>query len=76
MKRWSLMPLVAKRVINSSKLLRLTAIYYYDQKGGLYRIERKIWGKSLSDLGLLIGKTVEGGNGQVYLIERLPMMRD
>ena len=48
------------------KRSQLTAIERYDHLGKLYRIEQKFWGKTKSDAGLLLAKTIGDGNGRIY----------
>ncbi len=43
----------------------LAAIQYYDEKNDLYRIDRKYWGESELDCGLLKAMTVADGKGLV-----------
>jgi len=48
------------------KRSQLTTIERYDHLGKLYRIEQKFWGKTKSDAGLLLAKTIGDGNGRIY----------
>lgn len=48
------------------KRSQLTAIERYDHLGKLYRTEQKFWGKTKSDSGLLLAKTIGDGNGRIY----------
>ena len=48
------------------KRSQLTAIERYDHLGKLYRTEQKFWGKTKSDAGLLLAKTIGDGNGHIY----------
>lgn len=48
------------------KRSQLTAIERYDHLGTLYRTEQKFWGKTKSDAGLLLAKTIGDGNGRIY----------
>ena len=43
------------------KRCQLTAIERYDHLDELYRIEQKFWGKTKSDAGLLLAKTIGDG---------------
>lgn len=44
---------------------QLTAIEHYDHFDKLYRSEQKFWGKTKSDAGLLLVKTIGDGDGRV-----------
>ncbi|WP_042282548.1 RHS repeat-associated core domain-containing protein [Candidatus Protochlamydia sp. R18] len=48
------------------KRSQLTAIERYDNQNGLYRIEQKFWGKTKSDAGLLLTKTIGDGSGRIH----------
>ena len=48
------------------KRLQLTTIERYDDKQILYRTEHKFWGKTKSEAGLLLAKTIGDGNGRSY----------
>lgn len=48
------------------KRSQLTAIERYDNQNRLYRSEHKFWGKSKSDAGLLIAKSIGDGSGRVH----------
>ena len=48
------------------KRSQLTAIERYDHLGKLYRTEQKFWGKTKSDAGLLLAKTIGDGNERIY----------
>lgn len=48
------------------KRSQLTAIERYDNQNGLYRIEQKFWGKTKSDIGLLLAKTIGDGSGRIH----------
>jgi RHS repeat-associated protein len=48
------------------KRSQLTAIERYDHIGKLYRTEQKFWGKTKSDAGLLLAKTIGDGNERIY----------
>jgi YD repeat-containing protein len=48
------------------KRSQLIAIERYDHLGKLYRTEKKFWGKTKSDAGLLLAKTIGDGNGRIY----------
>ncbi len=48
------------------KRSQLTAIEHYDHIGKLYRIEQKFWGKTKSDAGLLLAKTIGDETGRIY----------
>ena len=45
---------------------QLTAIERYDEQDKLYRVDRKYWGNSPSQTGLLLAKTIEDGLGKVH----------
>lgn len=48
------------------KRLQLTAIERYDDQNSLYRLEQKFWGKTKSEAGLLLAKTIGDGSGHIY----------
>ncbi len=48
------------------KRSQLTAIERYDHLDKLYRTEKKFWGKTKSDAGLLLAKTIGDGTGRIY----------
>lgn len=48
------------------KRSQLTAIERYDNNNQLYRLEKKFWGKSKLDAGLLLAKTIEDGSRNVH----------
>lgn len=48
------------------KRSQLAAIERYDHLGKLYRTEQKFWGKTKSDAGLLLAKTIGDGNNRIY----------
>lgn len=43
------------------KRFQLTAIEQYDEQNKLYRIDKRFWGKTPADAGLLLAKTIEDG---------------
>ena len=45
---------------------QLTAIERYDNQNGVYRIEQKFWGKTRSDAGLMLAKTIGDGSGRIH----------
>lgn len=45
---------------------QLRSIERYDNVGKLYRIEQKFWGKTKSEAGLLLAKTIGDGTGRIY----------
>ena len=45
---------------------QLIAIERYDNQNSLYRIEQKYWGKTKSDAGLLLSKTIGDGSGRIH----------
>jgi RHS repeat-associated protein len=49
---------------------RLTAVERYDDQDNLYRIEKKIWGKTHLDTGWLLAKTIENGSGRLFSFRR------
>ncbi|MBS0622015.1 MAG: DUF687 family protein [Verrucomicrobia bacterium] len=48
------------------KRFQLTAIERYDDRNELYRIEQKFWGKTQSDAGFLLAKTIGDATGCVH----------
>jgi len=46
------------------KRFQLTAVEQYDDHHTLYRIEQKFWGRTKSDAGLLLAKTIGDGTGR------------
>lgn len=48
------------------KRSQLTTIERYDHLGKLYRIEQKFWGKTKSDAGFLLAKSIGDGSGRIY----------
>ncbi len=61
--RWAL-----KHGISYDKRFQLTSIERYDDEDRLYRIERKFWGKTKADAGLLLAKTIGDGNGRILFL--------
>jgi RHS repeat-associated protein len=48
------------------KRSQLTAIERYDDQNTLYRTEKKFWGRTKADAGLLLAKTIADGNGRIH----------
>jgi len=55
---------VKTRYIYDSRF-QLVAIERYDDQENQYRIEQKYWGKTKSDAGLLLAKTIADGSGNI-----------
>jgi len=63
---WVFNALGHKTCYQFNSLLRLIAIYSYNRRGGLYRMQRKFWGDSSSNGNLLLAEAIEQGNGVVH----------